>query len=131
MMQRETFRLGMSDVDAFGIVYYAKFWEWFGLGVEGLLESVGHTLRELLEAGIGFPVVHAEIDYRSPIRLGDRVDMTVCLQEIGRRSMHFTAQFRHDGELVASATTVQVPLYRDGRPAPVPAWLREALNGDY
>lgn len=130
MVHRQTFRLGMSGVDAFGIVYYTKYWEWFGEGVEALLEAAGHPLRDVMGSGLGFPVAHAEIDYHAPTHLGDRVDMTLELTRVGRRSVHYAAEFHCEGRLVASAVTVQVAVSTDGEPAEVPAWLREAF-GDH
>lgn len=128
MIYRETFRLGMSGVDAFGIVYYTKYWEWFGSGVEGLLEAAGKPLQDIMRSGLGFPVAHAEIDYHAPTRLGDRVDMTLELTAVGRRSLHYSAEFHCNGRLVASASTVQVAVATDGGPATVPRWLREAFQ---
>lgn len=120
-------RVHFDQVDGFGIVYFARYWDWYHHAFEQLLKELGHPLSDLLREGIGFPAVHADIDYRGMLYLGDLVRCHLTVTRVGRRSIALAAQFVDDaGREVAAATTVHVAALRDGSPAKLPAWLRQA-----
>ncbi len=121
-------RLDMDGVDAFGIVFYARYWEWYQHAFEELLRVLGHPLPELLSNGVGFPAVHAEIDYREMLTLDDVVHCDLWPVEVGNRSLRMTAVFTNDqGREVARASTVHVVTGRDRSKPSMPAWLRDAV----
>jgi len=122
-------RLHMDGVDAFGIVFYARYWEWYQHTFEELLRVLGHPLPELLSDGIGFPAVHAEIDYREMLTLDDVVHCHLWPVEVGNRSLRMTAVFTNDqGREVARASTVHVVTGRDRSKLSMPGWLRDAVE---
>lgn len=123
-------RLHLDGVDAFGIVYYARYWDWYEHTFEQLLSDLGHPLAELLGEGIGFPAVHAEIDYTTAALLGDLVRCELRPVGAGGRSLRLRARFSNgDGEQLAVASTVHVATRRDRTPAALPDWLRAAADG--
>jgi 4-hydroxybenzoyl-CoA thioesterase len=94
-----------EEVDAAGIVFFGRFQsyahdalEHFFAGLEGGYAGI------VVGRGIGFPVVHLDVDFQSPIRYGDVVFIETSLAKIGHRS----AVFRHlmkkpDGTIVCDA----------------------------
>lgn len=125
MEHSESFRLGMDGVDAFGIVYFGRYWDWYEQAFEGLLAAAGHPLEAMLERGVGLPVVHAELDYRNAIRLGDHVTATVTLERVGTRSVAFAATFDdQDGNVTAEGTVIHAYSAIGMGPADAPDWLR-------
>lgn len=117
-------RLHLGGVDAFGIVYYSRYWDWYQQAFEDLLRASGHPLPELLADGQGFPAVHAEIDYRRTLRLGETVDCELWAGSVGRRSLRLSARFTSgDGHILADAGTVHVSLGRNGEPRAMPEWV--------
>ncbi|MBI3099921.1 MAG: acyl-CoA thioesterase [Planctomycetes bacterium] len=80
-----------GDIDQAGIAYYPtlfdhthtafeEFWE-HGVGV-----SYPHLL---LKDKLGFPLVHMEADFRSPLRFGDILSVEVAVTHLGRSSVTF------------------------------------------
>jgi len=128
MRHRSTFRLRMDGVDAFGIIFFTQYWHWCQHAIEELMEATDHPLREILDSGIGFPLVHADIDFHHPLHLSDTVVAESRLARAGKRSLHFEVVFRLGETVVAEARCVQVAVRRDLQPTEVPEWLRALVD---
>ncbi|MBD0334126.1 MAG: acyl-CoA thioesterase [Cyanobacteria bacterium Co-bin13] len=99
------------ETDGAGVVYFANGLTLCHEAYEASLAAAGVDLRAFFARGpIAYPIVHASIDFRSPLACGDRilinltprqVDSTtfeisyrLCLEETPERSAA-TAQSRH------------------------------------
>lgn len=61
-----------QDVDAAGIVFFARFFDYVHGAYEGFLAAAGAPLPEVLrEKSWAAPLRHAEADYLRPARYGD------------------------------------------------------------
>ena len=126
MTHRQVFVVTMESVDAVGIVFFGAYWNWFQSTFEGFIAALsGSSWREVLASGLAMPVVHAEVDYKKPLRLSEEVVVEMRLDGVGSRSVHFHAEFQNDsGELVAEARTVNVVVGTDGMSqVEMPLWL--------
>lgn len=133
MIHRQAFPITMESVDAVGIAFFGAYWNWYESAFEGFIAAAsGSSWRETLASGMAMPVVHAEIDYRQPLRLSGEVTVQVRLTEVGSRSIHFHADFLNDsGKLVAEARTVNVVVGANGmNEVDMPQWLFEAIEKD-
>jgi 4-hydroxybenzoyl-CoA thioesterase len=71
-----------SDVDHAGIVYYPRFFHFFHLAFEELWRARlgARAYVELLDdRHVGFPCVHADCDFRAPLRFGDDAEIELVL----------------------------------------------------
>ncbi|MFM7206574.1 MAG: acyl-CoA thioesterase [Planctomycetaceae bacterium] len=117
-------RVEFRDTDAAGIAHFSAFFVW--------MESVEHEfLRaagvEVVDRGVdgvdaSWPRVAASCDYRSAVRFGDELDVTVTVAAVGRTSITYEFEFAHLGRGVATGRMVAVRcLMRPGaRPEAVP-----------
>jgi len=101
----------------------ARFAHWrdvWGFDVEGLPENVP-----------GVILARAEIDYRRPARYGDRLEIRISLDRIGRTSFSYTHEVvDQKGATVAEAKTVQVMYdYAAGQPVPLSDEMKARLQG--
>jgi len=72
-----------QDVDAAGIIFYARAFELcHDLYVEFLSEA-GLPLHESLKGPVIAPIRHAESDYLRPLRFGDRVEVALVAAQLG------------------------------------------------
>lgn len=81
-----------ADVDHAGIVYYPRFFHYFHLTFEELFRArMGpRAYVDLLDRErIGFPAVHAEADYRAPLRFGDTARVELSVAKLGTTSITF------------------------------------------
>ena len=66
-------RIYYHDTDAGGVVYYAAYLKHLEGGRYELCRKNGVDLGVYADREIAFPVVHAEIEYKSPARYGDKM----------------------------------------------------------
>jgi len=113
------------DLDPLGHVNNAVYLSYLELARVRYFTLLG-VERGALGRGAGTPVVaRAEVDYHRPIYLG-RVGARVF--RLGRTSFGMEYRVLADGELAASAKTVHVWLGKEGRPEPLPTFLRARVG---
>lgn len=78
-----------AHTDMAGIVYYPNFFNMFQSVVEDWFDHwLGiHYAKLIVERKIALPSVRAGCDFFNPARIGDILDLTVCLQHTGRSSI--------------------------------------------
>ena len=78
-----------GHVDPAGIVYFPRIYDYLHDVFEEVWEKhVGKRYYHLLlEQRIGFPLVHSEVDFKAPLRFGDRPVVSVTCFKLGRSSL--------------------------------------------
>ena len=122
-------RVGFSDTDAQGIVYYGRYLPYFDLA---RVEYLRHL--ELLKVETGdreFVMRASSVEYFAPARFDDVIEIFIRLVRIGRTSATFgCAAHRLEDDLLmvtAQQTLVLVDLERR-RAAPIPESFREVMR---
>ena len=79
------------DIDRAGIVFFATLYKYCHATFETLLqEMLGPNLEQSFAAGAWpMPLVHSEADYAHPVRLGDRIVVSLEVAHLGRTSIAF------------------------------------------
>ena len=122
-------RVGFSDTDAQGIVYYGRYLPYFDLArVEYHrhlgMEYTGPRERE-------FVMRACTIDYLAPARFDDLVEVFIRVARIGRTSVTYEcAAYRVEDDVLmvtAKQTLVLVELSTHTA-TPVPEWFRETIR---
>jgi acyl-CoA thioester hydrolase len=83
-----------EDTDCGGMVYYANYLKYFERARTHYLEERGLSVTGLLKEGTVFVVVHAEVDYRSPARYGDRLIIDTVVSDMTAASFTFSHVIR-------------------------------------
>ena len=115
-----------QHVDAAGIVFFARTFDYFHDAWVGLLEDAGQPLPEVLRSGAWIaPLVHAEADYKRPLRFGDRI--RVLITEVATEGSKAVVSYRIevDGGTAAVGKTVHMWLSKDMARIPIPDGLVE------
>lgn len=88
-----------SEVDAAGVAFFSRFFEWcHEAWEEALAGALGRWFEAMRAQGWGLPLVHAEADYLRPARLGDRLRVRIeglTLRE-GRLRVRFAIEGAND-----------------------------------
>jgi YbgC/YbaW family acyl-CoA thioester hydrolase len=119
------------EIDRAGIVFFGRIFEYCHVAYEELLGKALGSMEEAFRAPEwGTPLVHAEADFNSPIRLGDRITVALTLDKVGERSLSFGYRLTgEDGVLRATAKLVHAVIDpRTFRAIPAPASLLDALR---
>jgi acyl-CoA thioester hydrolase len=122
-------RVYWEDTDAGGVVYYANYLKFMERARSEWLRAFGFeqdALRD--EAGVVFVVRRVEIDYLSPARFNDQLDVGVSLDEMGRASLSVKQELMRGETCLARAdvTLACVDAVRF-KPVKLPAPLLQAL----
>ena len=103
-----------GDVDPAGIVYFPKIYDFLHQAFEELWDvHVGKRYYHLVgEERVGFPLVHSEVHFESPLRFGDRPLVKITCFHVGRSSLGLRYRISVADRLCVDArmTTVCVDL---------------------
>jgi len=117
-------RVGFSDTDAQGVVYYGRYNPYFDLARVEYLRSLG-----LLHGG-EFVMRANDVEYFAPARFDDELDIHVRVARIGTTSITYEfAAYLADGTLAVTAHQTLVNIdSATRRPVPVPDDFTEKLG---
>jgi len=103
-----------GHVDPAGIAYFPRIHNYLHEAFENLWEEyLGVPYYHLIQnERIGFPMVRSEVDFKSPLRFGDRPVVRITCFKLGRSSLGLRYLFDVSGRLCVDArmTTVCVDL---------------------
>jgi acyl-CoA thioester hydrolase len=118
-------RVGFSDTDAQGVVYYGRYMPYFDLARTEYHRHLGH-----LDMRGGFAMRALTVEYHAPARFDDLLEVFVRVERIGTTSVAYelAAWLVDDDVLMATATQTVVFIdLDDRRPVPVPESFREQV----
>ncbi|MCP5302681.1 MAG: acyl-CoA thioesterase [Pseudomonadales bacterium] len=120
-----------GDVDPAGIAYYPRINNFIHEAFENLWEEyIGERYYLLIqEKRIAFPMVHTEIDFRAPLRFGDRPVIKVTCFHLGRSSLGIRYVFDVNGVICVDAKTKTTCIDADKlKSQPIPDVYRKPLG---
>ncbi|MBP7146127.1 MAG: acyl-CoA thioesterase [Acidobacteria bacterium] len=122
----------LQDVDAAGVVFFARVFEYFHDALMAFLESAGFPIPRLLHEGrVLSPIAHAEADYFQPVRFGDRLQAEVVKAHVegSRVTIGYRLVRADSGVPVAVGQTVHACVdAKTFARTELPAGFREALS---
>jgi acyl-CoA thioester hydrolase len=122
-------RVYWEDTDAGGVVYYATYLKFMERARSEWLRSLGFeqdALRD--EAGAAFVVRRVEVDYLSPARFNDQIEVSVDLHEVGHASLSVEQTLtRGATRLVAARVTLACVDAARFKPVKIPSPILQAL----
>jgi YbgC/YbaW family acyl-CoA thioester hydrolase len=124
-------RVGFSDTDAQGIVYYGRYLPYFDLARVEYHRSLGLLGMDIGEEGQEFVMRGLTVEYFAPAVFDDVIAVYCRLARIGRTSAswEFAAYRAKDDTLVVTATETTVLVDLDERKAvPIPDDYKEAIR---
>jgi acyl-CoA thioester hydrolase len=121
-------RVGFSDTDAQGIVYYGRYLPYFDLA---RVEYHRHLGMLRLETAHEFVMRASDIEYLAPARFDDLLEVFIRVSRIGRTSATYemSAYRVEDDELMVTAHQTLVLVDLEARKAaPIPDEFRETIR---
>ena len=111
-------RVYYQDTDAGGIVYHSKYLDFAERARSELLVEMGVSNKKLIEEeGVAFVLSSASIQYKSPAKLDDVIEVETMVKEMKNASMIMEHRFLVDGQLkVAIEIKLAVINPKDLRP---------------
>lgn len=124
-------RVGFSDTDAQGIVYYGRYLPYFDLARVEYHRNLALLGMDIGEEGHEFVMRACTIEYLAPAVFDDLIEVYVRMARVGRTSatFEFAAYRARDDLLMVTATQTLVLVDLDQRKAvPIPASYTEAVR---
>ena len=124
------YRVPYADTDQMGVVYYGNYLALFERARNELMRAFGYTYRECEAEGWMLPVVHAEVNYRSPARYDDLLEVSAWIQAQKGVRLEIACEVRRKGDpqlLVSGYTRHAFVSTKDFRPCPPPQRFLDAM----
>jgi 4-hydroxybenzoyl-CoA thioesterase len=119
-----------AHCDLAGIVFYPRYIEMFNNLVEDWCHATGVPYAEIHDGrGTGLPVVHLEVDFAAPSRMGDILSATLSVRGVGASSLTLEIVLQGpDGAERVHAQMVLVLVDVESKlPIPIPEAVRAKL----
>lgn len=126
-------RVEFCETDAAGIAHFSAFFQYMEQAEHALLRHLGLSVNWRDDEGtIGWPRVHAECDYVGAVKFEDLLDVSVCVERLGDKSVTYAFEFTLSQRPVArgKVTAVCCRIVHDQpiRSISIPAWMAERLR---
>jgi acyl-CoA thioester hydrolase len=118
-------RVRYAECDQQGVVFNAHYLAYADEAVDAVLAGAGRSYRDLLACGLDTSVVATELQWSSPARWGDLVEVDGHVERVGRTSFTVAFTICVGERLCCRIRTTYVLTDHDRRPTPVPDDLRE------
>lgn len=124
------FTVPFDEADGEGIVFFGNYFRLAHRAFEQYLPQIGIPWHEwFAHKEWGVPLRHVEADYRRPLRPGDEFSVAIAVADIGESSVHFSYEFKVQGEVAAVLKTSHVFVRRpDMVKISVPAEISKKLH---
>ncbi len=116
-----------GETDSMGYVYYGHYPHWFEKARGLFIRERGMSYAEVERRGVWLPVRDLAVRYLRPARYDEEVAVRAGIAVWGRASVTFVYQVFGPPDasvLLAAGETVHACTSPEGRPIPVPDWLR-------
>jgi acyl-CoA thioester hydrolase len=126
-----TIRIRYADTDKMGIVYYAKYLEYFEVARTEMLRAIGLPYREIEAAGFELPVASASVKYYKGAKYDDEILVTAAFtpQDSPRIEITYEVRDKLTNDLLAEgATTLVFINMKSGRPSRPPEVWKQFIQ---
>lgn len=115
-------RVRFADTDPMGVVYHARYLEWFEAARTELIRSRGISYKEIEEKGLSLPVIEAFCRYRHSVTYDESIRIETRLTDLDRLRLRMEYQVYGEGDpnLRVEGYTLHCFTNREGRPVRAP-----------
>jgi len=123
-----------QETDQMGVVYHANYLVWFEIARTAFIEELGLSYYKMEQAGVVSPVVHAEVNFKRPMKYGEPAFVQTWIDTYdGLRTTYGYEITDKDGNIAVTGTTDHVVVKKESfRPVSVrrkfPDWHQAYLQ---
>ncbi len=127
-------RTRFAETDAMGVVHHAAYLPYLEEARVEYLRAIGHPYDSVRSGDSGdareFPVLEVSVHYRRALHFDDEVDVSLRIGAVRGATFQIAYLLAVTDEVRATAVTVHGCVDGNGRPARLPAWVRETATAD-
>ena len=118
-----------EDTDAGGVVYYSNYLKFLERARTEMINSIGLSNKKLLEEHKTLIIVKScNVEYLSPSKLEDRLQIYSSIESINKASFVMIQDIKKDDDLIVKAKIKLVTVNYEGRPIKIPSVLKNKLT---
>jgi acyl-CoA thioester hydrolase len=119
-----------KDVDQMGIVYYARYYEYFEAARTELLKSLGIRVTVIENEGYLLPVITSHCDYKVGANFEDTLVINTIIKDQPKSRLRIDYEIHRDNsdELLVSGYTLHAFTDKSGKAVKPPKQLLEILK---
>ena len=122
-----------KDVDQMGVVYYARYYEYFEAARTELLQSIDIDVTAVENDGYFMPVVTSHCDYKIGATFEDKLLVETFINELPKATMRIDYEIykNKNSDLLVSGYTTHAFTDKSGKPVKPPKRLLEVLQNNF
>ncbi len=123
-------RVSYADTDQMGVVYYARYFEYFECGRTELLRELGLPYSEMEKKGISLPVIEAYCEYKKGIKYDEVIIIKTYLTDPPTAWIRMDYEILNEtkDEVLAKGYTRHPFVNQHGRPVRPPKEFIKLIN---
>jgi len=108
-------RVRFAETDAMGIVHHSNYFAYLEAARIALLDELGLPYTKLIELGFHLPLVSAQINFRTPAKFDDRLEIETLMQPMSGATFTIGYKIRRGSDLLAEASTTHAFINSSGQ----------------
>jgi acyl-CoA thioester hydrolase len=121
-------RVRYAETDRMGLLHHANYLVYFEQARTELLRTIGATYKDMEDGGYLLVLTKVEVRYLRPARYDDVLTIRTHVQRVTFVRIDHRYEVLRDGELLAEGSSTLACVNREGRPQPLPEFLRPDLK---
>ncbi len=123
-------RVRYSHTDQMGIVYYARYYEFFEAARTDMLRDLGLPYSEFEQMGYLLPVIESHCNYKRGAQFDQllNVNCSISKQPKVKLKIDYEVTDKNTGTLLVSGYTIHAFLKRNGHPCRAPKLFLSLFN---
>ncbi len=118
-----------EDTDSGGVVYYSNYLKFLERARTEMIRSFGLSNKELLEEHKTLIIVKScNIDYVSPAKLEDKIQIYSSIESFNKASFIIIQNIKKNDNLIVKAKLKLVTVNQEGKPIKIPSVLKKKLS---
>ncbi len=124
-----TVKVYYEDTDTGGVVYYANYLKFLERARSEAIYSLGYSNSSILKKfGILLIVKSCNIEYKTPAKFEDRLDIISQFVSFTKTSFIMNQKIFRNKELISEADVHLVSVNENGKPSKLPSELKEKMD---
>ena len=125
-------RVYFEDTDAGGVVYHARYVAFYERARTEMLRQYNYNQQKLLSEHVAFAVRRMTVDFHSPARLDDMLEIETELTKVRRASLTFAQRIFNQNKVLLSSADVLIACIDPHKAKPIAlpkSIVSELING--
>ena len=121
-----------KDVDQMGVVYYARYYEYFEAARTELLQSISIDVTSIEDEGYFLPLITSHCDYKLGANFEDLLLVKTLINKSPKATMRIDYEIyrSNNNELLVTGHTIHAFTDKSGKAVKPPKKLLEALQNN-